>query len=127
MVKMNQTVMVVDDEPDTIDLVRLVLESEGIDVVGANSGLECLEMLDSNRPDAILLDIMMPEMDGWETFHKIKEKDATIPVSMLTVKSQEFDKMLGLHVLKTDDYITKPFGRKELIERTKALLGSKLS
>jgi two-component system response regulator VicR len=127
MVKMNQTVMVVDDEPDTIDLVRLVLESEGIDVVGANSGLECLEMLDSNRPDAILLDIMMPEMDGWETFHKIKEKDSTIPVSMLTVKSQEFDKMLGLHVLKTDDYITKPFGRKELIERTKALLGSKLS
>ena len=124
---MNQTVMVVDDEPDTIDLVRLVLESEGIDVVGANSGLECLEMLDSNRPDAILLDIMMPEMDGWETFHKIKEKDATIPVSMLTVKSQEFDKMLGLHVLKTDDYITKPFGRKELIERTKALLGSKPS
>ncbi|NOR46469.1 MAG: response regulator [Methanosarcinaceae archaeon] len=124
---MNQTVMVVDDEPDTIDLVRLVLESEGIDVVGANSGLECLEMLDSNRPDAILLDIMMPEMDGWETFHKIKEKDSTIPVSMLTVKSQEFDKMLGLHVLKTDDYITKPFGRKELIERTKALLGSKLS
>ncbi len=124
---MNQTVMVVDDEPDTIDLVRLVLESEGIDVVGANSGSECLEMLDSNRPDAILLDIMMPEMDGWETFHKIKEKDATIPVSMLTVKSQEFDKMLGLHVLKTDDYITKPFGRKELIERTKALLGSKLS
>ena len=124
---MNQTVMVVDDEPDTIDLVRLVLESEGIDVVGANSGNECLAMLDNDRPDAILLDIMMPGMDGWETFHKIKEKDATIPVSMLTVKSQEFDKMLGLHVLKADDYITKPFGRKELVERTKALLGSKLS
>ncbi|MDO9516915.1 MAG: response regulator [Methanosarcinaceae archaeon] len=124
---MSQVVMVVDDEPDTIDLVRLVLESEGIDVVGANSGNECLKMIDSSRPDAILLDIMMPEMDGWETFHKIKEKDATIPVSMLTVKSQEFDKMLGLHVLKADDYITKPFGRKELVERTKALLGLKQS
>ncbi|MCL7410600.1 MAG: response regulator [Methanosarcinaceae archaeon] len=122
---MSQVVMVVDDEPDTIDLVRLVLESEGIDVVGANSGNECLKMIDNSRPDAILLDIMMPEMDGWETFHKIKEKDATIPVSMLTVKSQEFDKMLGLHVLKADDYITKPFGRKELVERTKALLGLK--
>ena len=120
---MSHTVMVVDDEPDTIDLVRLVLESEDIDVVGANSGSECLEMLDGSRPDAILLDLMMPEMDGWETFHKIKEKDATIPVSMLTVKSQEFDKMLGLHVLKADDYITKPFGRKELVERTRALLG----
>ncbi len=124
---MSQVVMVVDDEPDTIDLVRLVLESEGIDVVGANSGNECLKMIDRSRPDAILLDIMMPEMDGWETFHKIKEKDATIPVSMLTVKSQEFDKMLGLHVLKADDYITKPFGRKELVERTKALLGLKSS
>lgn len=122
MVKMSKTIMVVDDEPDTIDLVKLVLESEDIDVIGANSGAECIEMLDSNRPDAILLDIMMPQMDGWETFHKIKEKDATIPVSMLTVKSQEFDKMLGLHVLKADDYITKPFGRKELVERTKALL-----
>ena len=120
---MGHTVMVVDDEPDTIDLVRLVLESEDIDVIGANSGSECLEMLDGSRPDAILLDLMMPEMDGWETFHKIKEKDATIPVSMLTVKSQEFDKMLGLHVLKADDYITKPFGRKELVERTRALLG----
>lgn len=120
---MSHTVMVVDDEPDTIDLVRLVLESEDIDVIGANSGSECLEMLDVSRPDAILLDLMMPEMDGWETFHKIKEKDATIPVSMLTVKSQEFDKMLGLHVLKADDYITKPFGRKELVERTRALLG----
>lgn len=122
---MSQIVMVVDDEPDTIDLVRLVLESEGIEVVGANSGKECLAMIDDNRPDAILLDIMMPGMDGWETFHQIKEKDATIPISMLTVKSQKFDKMLGLHVLKTDDYITKPFGRKELVERTKALLGTK--
>ena len=120
---MSHIVMVVDDEPDTIDLVRLVLESEDIDVIGANSGPECLEMLDASRPDAILLDLMMPEMDGWETFHKIKEKDSTIPVSMLTVKSQEFDKMLGLHVLKADDYITKPFGRKELVERTRALLG----
>ena len=120
---MSHIVMVVDDEPDTIDLVRLVLESEDIDVIGANSGSECLEMLDASRPDAILLDLMMPEMDGWETFHKIKEKDSSIPVSMLTVKSQEFDKMLGLHVLKANDYITKPFGRKELVERTKALLG----
>ncbi len=115
-------VMVVDDEPDTIDLVRLILESEGIDVVGANSGSECLDSLEVEKPDAILLDIMMPDMNGWETFHKIKEKRGNLPVAMLTVKSQEFDKMLGLHVLKADDYITKPFSRKELIKRTKELL-----
>ena len=115
-------VMVVDDEPDTIDLVKLILESEGIDVVGANSGSECLDSIDREGPDVVLLDIMMPDMNGWETFHKIKEKNPHLPVAMLTVKNQEFDKMLGLHVLKADDYITKPFNRRELIERTKGLL-----
>ncbi|TQD23875.1 response regulator transcription factor [Methanolobus vulcani] len=119
-------IMVVDDEPDTIDLIKLILESEDIEVVGANSGFECLESIEEERPDAILLDIMMPDMNGWETFHKIKEKEPVLPVAMLTVKSQEFDKMLGLHVLKADDYITKPFSRKELIKRTKELLEMKL-
>ncbi|WP_406659848.1 response regulator [Methanolobus sp. ZRKC3] len=119
-------IMVVDDEPDTIDLVKLILESEGIDVVGANSGSECLELIEKEDPDGILLDIMMPDMNGWETFHKIKEKRMDLPVAMLTVKNQEFDKMLGLHVLKADEYITKPFSRKELIKRTKELLDLKL-
>jgi len=119
--------MVVDDERDTVELVKLVLESQGIDVVTTNSGIECMETLDKENPDAILLDIMMPEMDGWETFRKIKEKDPTMPVAMLTVKSQQIDKMLGLHLLKADDYITKPFGRKELFNRTKALIALKKS
>ncbi|WP_407282820.1 response regulator [Methanolobus sp. WCC1] len=119
-------IMVVDDEPDTIDLVKLILESEDIEVIGAKSGFDCLESIEEEHPDAILLDIMMPDMNGWETFHKIKEKEPTLPVAMLTVKSQEFDKMLGLHVLKADDYITKPFSRKELIQRTKELLEMKI-
>lgn len=121
---MHPKIMVVDDEPDTIDLVKIILESENIEVIGASSGFECLELMDIEKPDLILLDIMMPDMNGWETFHKIKEKDPGLPVAMLTVKSQEFDKMLGLHVLKADDYITKPFSRKELIKRTKDLLGT---
>ncbi|MEZ5334890.1 MAG: response regulator [Methanolobus sp.] len=115
-------VIVVDDEPDTIDLVKLILEAENMEVIGAKSGFDCLEIIEKEKPDAVLLDIMMPEMNGWETFHKIKEIQPKMPVAMLTVKSQEFDKMLGLHVLKADDYITKPFSRKELIERTKGLL-----
>ncbi|MDY0386271.1 MAG: response regulator [Methanolobus sp.] len=118
-------VMVVDDEADTIDLIKLILESEQIEVVGAKSGFECLELIDKERPDAILLDIMMPDMNGWETFHKLKEKEPSLPVAMLTVKSQEFDKMLGLDVLKADDYIIKPFNRKEFIKRTKELLEMK--
>jgi two-component system response regulator VicR len=119
-------ILVVDDEPDTIDLVKLILEPENMEVVGAKSGFECLESIEEEHPDVILLDIMMPDMNGWETFHKIKEKEPALPVAMLTVKSQEFDKMLGLHVLKADDYITKPFSRKELIQRTKELLEMKV-
>jgi two-component system response regulator VicR len=122
---MHPKIMVVDDEPDTIDLVKIILESENIQVIGASSGFECLELMELEKPDLILLDIMMPDMNGWETFHKIKEKNPALPVAMLTVKSQEFDKMLGLHVLKADDYITKPFSRKELIKRTRDLLGTK--
>lgn len=115
-------VMVVDDEPDTIDLLKLVLGYEKIDVVGAHSGIECLKLIDTIDPDAILLDIMMPEMNGWETFRKIKEKDPRIPVAIITVKSQDFYKMRGIHALKADDYITKPFSRKDLIERTRCLV-----
>jgi two-component system response regulator VicR len=115
-------VMVVDDEPDTIDLLKLVLGYEKIDVIGAHSGIECLELMDTVDPDAILLDLMMPEMNGLETFHKIKEKDPQIPVAIITVKNQEYDKMHGIHVLKADDYITKSFSRKDMIERTRCLV-----
>lgn len=120
--EMSKKIMVVDDEPDTVDLVKLVLETEGFEVMIAYSGNECLMKLDKEKPDAVLLDIMMPEMDGWEVFKKIREKYNELPVAMLTVRNQDIDKMLGLHVLKADDYITKPFGRKELVERVKKLV-----
>jgi two-component system response regulator VicR len=119
---MNKKIMVVDDEPDTVDLVKLVLETEGFDVTTAYSGDECLKKLNEEKPDAVLLDIMMPDMDGWEVFKKIREKYKNLPVAMLTVRNQDIDKILGLHVLKADDYITKPFGRKELVERVKKMV-----
>ena len=115
-------IMVVDDEPDTVDLVKLVLETEGYEVIGALSGKECLEKLETENPDLILLDVMMPEMDGWEVFKRIREKRDT-PIAMLTVKSQGIDRLLGLHVLKADDYITKPFGRQDLVNRVRRILG----
>ncbi len=117
-------IMVVDDEPDTVDLVKLVLETEGFEVIPAYSGRECLEKLEKEKPDAILLDIMMPAMDGWEVFKIIREKYKELPVAMLTIRNQDIDKMLGLHVLKADDYITKPFGRKDLVERVKKMVES---
>jgi two-component system response regulator VicR len=121
---MANKIMVVDDEPDVVDLVKLVLESDGFDVVTAYSGKEALEKIVKDMPDLVLLDIMMPGMDGWEVYSRIRANPKTkdIPVAMLTAKSQSIDKMIGLHVVKVNDYITKPFGRSELLERVKRIL-----
>ncbi len=114
-------VLVVDDEPDTLELVKLVLESGGFETVLAANGMEALDKVGKAKPDLILLDIMMPDMDGWDVFRKIKEKYPVIPIAILTAKAQNIDKLLGLHVLKADDYITKPFGKNELINKVKKL------
>lgn len=119
----HKKVLIVDDEPDTLELVKLVLESGGFKTVLAASGKEALNELEASKPDLVILDIMMPDMDGWEVFRKIKEKDAKIPIAILTAKAQNFDRLLGLHVLKADDYITKPFGKNELISRVRKLAG----
>ena len=119
---MIKKIMVVDDEPDTMDLIKLVLETEGFEVIPAYSGKECLEKLKIEKPALILLDIMMPMMDGWEVFHRIKEEYHDVPVAILTIRDRDIDKMLGLHVLKADDYITKPFGRQELVDRVRKII-----
>jgi two-component system response regulator VicR len=117
-------VLVVDDEPDTLELVKLVLESGGFETVLAANGMEALDRIGNTRPDLVLLDIMMPDMDGWDVFRKIKEKYPAVPIAILTAKAQNIDKLLGLHVLKADDYITKPFGKNELISKVKKLTGA---
>ncbi len=123
---MNNTikkVLIVDDEPDTLELVKLVLESGGFETMLAANGMEALAQLDRTKPDLVLLDIMMPDMDGWDVFRRIKEKNSKIPIAILTAKAQNIDKLLGLHVLKADDYITKPFGKNELIGKVRKLVG----
>ena len=117
-------IMVVDDEPELVDMVRLILESDGYDVVTASGGQEALEKIPVEMPALVLLDIIMPKMDGWEVFSRIKGNPKThdIPVIMLTAKDQRIDKLIGLHVVKVNDYITKPFGRAELLERIKKVL-----
>ncbi len=119
---MSKKILVVDDEPDTLELVKLVLESGGFETMLATSGMEALAQIDK-KPDLVLLDIMMPDMDGWEVFRKIKEINPNIPIAILTAKAQNIDRLLGLHVLKADDYITKPFGKNELISKVKKLVG----
>ncbi len=115
-----ETILVVDDEPRIIEAVSLNLELEGYNVVSATSGEEALQKLTELIPDLVILDVMMPVMDGFETLQKIREV-STVPVIMLTVMGEEDDKVRGLE-LGADDYMTKPFSPRELATRVKALL-----
>jgi DNA-binding response OmpR family regulator len=113
-------VLVVDDELRMIGFIRMNLELEGYQVVEAHNGLEALEAVRTQLPDCILLDVMMPELDGFETLRMLREF-STIPVIMLTAKGEEDDKVRGLE-LGADDYVAKPFGPRELSSRVKAVL-----
>ncbi len=118
--KTSKTILVVDDEPRIAEAVSMNLELEGYQVSCAVNGQDALQKVTDELPDLIILDVMMPEMDGFETLKKIREI-SNVPVIMLTVKGGETDKVRGLD-LGADDYITKPFGSRELVSRVKAAL-----
>jgi two-component system KDP operon response regulator KdpE len=113
-------ILAVDDEPKMTRFIRMNLELEGYRVSEATSGLEALAKTRGELPDLVLLDVMMPEMNGFETLQRIREV-SNVPVIMLTVKNEEEDKVRGLE-LGADDYVTKPFSPRELSSRIKALL-----
>jgi len=113
-------ILVVDDEPHLVKAVRLYLEMHGYEVLGATSGEEALEALREHLPDLIILDVMMPGMDGFETLEAIREVSA-VPVIMLTAKGEEEHKVRGLS-LGADDYVTKPFSQRELLARVQSVL-----
>ncbi|MHB8962026.1 MAG: response regulator [Saccharofermentanales bacterium] len=113
-------ILVVDDEHNIVDILRVNLEREGYTVVAAYDGLQALEMADTQKPDLVLLDCMLPKLDGFDVCRKLRQK-TSIPILMLTAKSEEIDKVLGLE-LGADDYITKPFSVREVLARVKAQL-----
>ena len=113
-------VLVVDDEPRMINFIRMNLEIERFQVISAKDGLEAVRKTREMLPDCVLLDVMMPEMDGFETLRSIRE-ESTVPVIMLTARNDEEDKVKGLS-LGADDYITKPFSPRELVSRVKAVI-----
>jgi two-component system alkaline phosphatase synthesis response regulator PhoP len=119
-----KTIMVVDDNPDIITIVRTILEGKGYSVLSATSGPELLNMLKTQKPDLIILDIMMPEMDGLEVLSRLKglTETATIPVILLTAKVQ-YEDVLGGYKLGADYYITKPFTSTQLVNGINLLLG----
>ena len=113
-------ILVVDDEPRMIRFIRMNLELEGYRVTEATNGLEALDRVREDLPDLVVMDVQMPEMDGFEALKHIRQV-STVPVIMLTVKADEEDKVRGLE-LGADDYVTKPFSPRELSSRIKALL-----
>jgi two-component system KDP operon response regulator KdpE len=113
-------ILVVDDEPRMIKFIRMNLELEGYRVVDATNGLEAVERVREDLPDLVIMDVQMPEMDGFEALEQIRQA-STVPVIMLTVKADEEAKVRGLE-LGADDYVTKPFSPRELSSRVKALL-----
>ena len=120
-------ILCIEDEPEMIDLIRLILGRRGFEVVGAAGGKEGLEKVRQEPPDLILLDLMMPDMDGWEVYQQIKadEKTKEIPVIVVTAKAQSIDKVLGLHIAKVDDYIAKPFSPQDLLNSVDKVFGAR--
>lgn len=116
-----------EDENDMVELVRIILGREGYHVEGVSEGRAGLQSVKENLPDIVLLDLMMPDMDGWEIYRQLKNDDKTmdIPVIVITAKAQSIDKVLGLEIAKVDDYISKPFRPHELIARVDKVLSEK--
>lgn len=115
-----ERILVVDDDTNICELLRLYLEKEGYSVSIATTGMQAVRMFAEHQPDLMLLDIMLPELDGWQVCREIR-KYSNKPIIMLTAKGETFDKVLGLE-LGADDYITKPFEAKEVLARIKAVL-----
>lgn len=122
--EMNRRLLYIEDEPEMIELVKLILARRGFEVIGAIGGREGLESVHKLLPDLVLLDLMMPDMDGWDVYQQMKADAATqkIPVIVVTAKAQSIDKVLGLHIAKVDDYISKPFSPNELVESVEKVL-----
>ena len=113
-------IIIVDDEKPISDIIKFNMTKEGYDVVTAFNGREAIELFESEQPDIIILDLMLPEIDGLEVAKTIR-KTSSVPIIMLSAKDNEFDKVIGLE-LGADDYVTKPFSNRELQARVKALL-----
>ncbi|MCA9971226.1 MAG: response regulator [Anaerolineales bacterium] len=117
-------VVCIEDELEMIELVKLILGRNKFEVTGAVGGEDGLKKIAEIQPDLVLLDLMMPEMDGWEVYQKMKASETMrdIPVIVVTAKAQSIDRVLGLHIARVNDYITKPFGPQELLDSVERVL-----
>ncbi len=120
-------VVCIEDESEMIDLVSMILSREGYQVIGAPGGLQGLQTVEDTQPELILLDLMMPDLDGWEVYQRLKSNPKTtgVPIIVVTARAQSIDKILGLQIAKVDDYITKPFSPAELLASVEKVLSKK--
>ncbi len=122
--KHQKRIVYFEDDPDMIELVRIILAREGFQIDGVSEGESGLNFVRNTQPDLVLLDLMLPDMDGWEVFRQLKQDESTeaIPVMVVTAKSQSIDKVLGIEIAKVDEYISKPFRPHELVELVNRVL-----
>lgn len=120
-------VVCIEDESEMIDLVSMILSREGYQVIGAPGGLQGLQIVEDTQPELVLLDLMMPDLDGWEVYQRLKSnpKTMSVPIIVVTARAQSIDKILGLQIAKVDDYITKPFSPAELLASIQKVLSKK--
>jgi two-component system response regulator VicR len=120
----NRTIIYIEDDPEMIDLVGMILGRRGFEINGVPGGRKGLDQIIADPPDLVLLDLMMPDMDGWDVYQQLKSNEITknIPVIVITAKAQAIDKVLGLRIAKVDDYITKPFRPQELLDSVDRVL-----
>lgn len=123
----SRKIVYIEDDPEMIDLVNMILNRRGYEVKGAHGGRQGVDLVHQERPDLVLLDLMMPDLDGWDVYHQLKADEETqnIPVIVITAKAQAIDRVLGLHIAKVDDYISKPFRPQELLESIDRVLRTK--
>lgn len=117
---MSKTVLIVEDDPNTASLVATYLNKEGFVTTIASDGQQALDMVRAHNPAFIILDVMLPKLDGWEVCRRIR-KHSDVPILMLTAREDEIDRVMGLSI-GADDYVVKPFSPRELVERVKAIL-----
>lgn len=121
-----RSIIYIEDDPEMIELVTLIVNKRGFQLKGAHGGRHGLDLVKKEKPTLVLLDLMMPDMDGWDVYHQLKSDEETreIPVIIITAKAQSIDRVLGLHIAKVDDYISKPFRPQELLDSIEHVLQS---
>ncbi len=120
----NKKVLVIEDDDDIADIITMVLETENFSVKTIMNPLDAIQTAADFKPDAVLLDLTMPQMSGWEVYKLFRndKRFSHIPIAIVTAKAEEFDAVVGLHIMHADAYITKPFGKQELIDKVNKLI-----